>query len=236
MNEHAKNTKIPVHQIKRTIRALSTNDLKRAAEPRKSHRTKLRRLYQKLDTVLLRHLPRLARTTSHDVAMRRIRAALSQELGYKFHEVDVERPWGGFFRIVDEQTDKFLADFFPGLTQEEARLGMEGTDLSPKIMVWEPGKRISWQYHHRRTERWHFLTEGRYWRSDDDVLPDPVQAKPGEIVQYRLGERHRGGALSRSYTLVAEIWQHTDPQHPSDEADIIRLEDDYGRPKHPGRV
>jgi hypothetical protein len=29
--------------------------------------------------------------------------------------------------------------------------------------------------------------------------------------------------------MVAEIWQHTDPNHPSDEDDIVRLQDDFGR-------
>ena len=31
------------------------------------------------------------------------------------------------------------------------------------------------------------------------------------------------------FAVVAEIWQHTDPEHPSDEDDIIRLQDDFGR-------
>jgi hypothetical protein len=29
--------------------------------------------------------------------------------------------------------------------------------------------------------------------------------------------------------LVAEIWQHTDPENPSDEDDIVRVSDDFGR-------
>jgi hypothetical protein len=29
--------------------------------------------------------------------------------------------------------------------------------------------------------------------------------------------------------LVAEIWQHTDPDHPSNEDDIVRVQDDFGR-------
>jgi len=28
---------------------------------------------------------------------------------------------------------------------------------------------------------------------------------------------------------VAELWRHLDPQHPSDEEDIVRLQDDFGR-------
>jgi mannose-6-phosphate isomerase len=29
--------------------------------------------------------------------------------------------------------------------------------------------------------------------------------------------------------MIAEIWQHTDPENPSDENDIVRLQDDFGR-------
>jgi hypothetical protein len=29
--------------------------------------------------------------------------------------------------------------------------------------------------------------------------------------------------------IVAEIWMHTDENHPSDEEDIVRLEDDFAR-------
>jgi len=42
------------------------------------------------------------------------------------------------------------------------------------------------------------------------------------------GERHRLIGLDE-YCLVAEIWQHMDADHPSDEEDIIRLQDAFGR-------
>lgn len=56
-------------------------------------------------------------------------------------------------------------------------------------------------------------------------------ATPGEVVQFDAGERHRLGSqpYSKTYTLVAEIWQHTDQKHHSDEDDIVRLQDDYSR-------
>lgn len=196
-------------------------------------RAKLRKLYLTFDNLLIKRLPKMERDTPRDVALKRIRDVLSLELGYEFYEVDEKRPWGGFYRIVDEQADKFLADFFPGLTLEEARLGKEGVELSPKIMVWLPDTRISWQYHHRRAERWHFLTDAKYWRSPNNKFPRATHAKPGEVVQFAQGERHRGGAPTDRYALVAEIWQHTDPKHASDEADVVRVSDDFNRPKHP---
>lgn len=222
-----------VWHVRRTLRAVLGIDILDTDGKPSRHRSRLRRLYIRLDGLLIKHLPNLERSTPRKVAMKRIRDTLSLELGYKFYEIDEKRPWGGFFRIVDAQTDKFLADFFPGLEAEEARLGQKDIELSPKIMVWLPNQRISWQYHHRRAERWHFLTEGKYWRSQKNTLPEPKKAHPGEVVQFAKGERHRGGAPKDSYALVAEIWQHTDPKHPSDEADITRLADDYKRPKHP---
>ena len=42
------------------------------------------------------------------------------------------------------------------------------------------------------------------------------------------GERHRLIGLE-GWGIVAEIWQHTDPENPSDEDDIVRLQDDFGR-------
>ena len=42
------------------------------------------------------------------------------------------------------------------------------------------------------------------------------------------GERHRLIGLD-DYAVISEIWQHTDPNYPSDENDIVRLSDDYGR-------
>ena len=31
------------------------------------------------------------------------------------------------------------------------------------------------------------------------------------------------------FAVIAEIWQHTDASHPSDEYDIVRVQDDFGR-------
>lgn len=42
------------------------------------------------------------------------------------------------------------------------------------------------------------------------------------------GERHRLIGLD-SWGIVAGIWQHTDPENASDEDDIVRLQDDFGR-------
>ena len=55
-----------------------------------------------------------------------------------------------------------------------------------------------------------------------------VSMKIGELVILDKGERHR--LLGKdNWGVVAEIWMHTDPQNPSDEEDIVRLQDDYAR-------
>ena len=50
----------------------------------------------------------------------------------------------------------------------------------------------------------------------------------GDQLILKQGERHRLIGLNKT-SVVAEIWQHTDATHPSDEDDIIRVQDDFGR-------
>lgn len=154
---------------------------------------------------------------------------LLQAAGYEVVETNTSKPWGSYVRIHNDQADDFVREFFPGLSSEEARLGIEGAELSPKILIVAPGQRLSWQYHHRRAERWTFLTEGGYNKSLDDDPGDSVIARAGDVVQFEKSERHRLNGLDAGYVVVAEIWQHTDPAAPSDEDDIIRLYDDYAR-------
>ena len=49
----------------------------------------------------------------------------------------------------------------------------------------------------------------------------------GSQLKLNQGVRHRLIGLD-DYAVVAEIWQHTD-KIPSDEEDIIRVQDDFGR-------
>ena len=50
----------------------------------------------------------------------------------------------------------------------------------------------------------------------------------GDQIKLKKGERHRLIGLN-DFAVLAEIWQHTDSNNPSDENDIVRLSDDYGR-------
>lgn len=155
--------------------------------------------------------------------------ALAEGAGYTIVELNANKPWGAYLRIDSSQADTFVNEFFPGLSPEEARLGIEGAELSPKFLIVKPGERLSWQFHHRRAERWRFLTSGAYRKSMTDDESERIEAAADEVVQFQTGERHRLEGKPGGFVLVAEIWQHSDAEKPSDEDDIVRLADDYSR-------
>ena len=101
--------------------------------------------------------------------------------------------------------------------------------LSPKILMVQAKARLSWQYHNRRAEIWQvYKGSAGIIRSNTDVEnPMEIYSEGAQIVLSQ-GERHRLIGLD-DFCVVAEIWQHTDQNHPSDEADIIRVQDDFGR-------
>ena len=146
--------------------------------------------------------------------------------GYRFERTDFNRPWGGFFVIDEADAPRFVAEYFPGLSEEEL---IGDRKVSPKILLVAPQKRLSWQYHHRRSEVWRVL-EGPVgiMRSNTDEQTTVRAYRPGEVITLSKGERHRLVGLD-GWGKVAEIWQHTEADHPSDEDDIVRLQDDFGR-------
>lgn len=142
---------------------------------------------------------------------------------------DLNRPWGAFFRLADSDSEQFIKMFFAGLSDCNIWSDKAEERLSPKILLVKPGQRLSWQYHDRRAEYWSFLTNGSYISSRDNSQSPLVKTSKGDVIKLDRGERHRLIGLPNDYVIVAEIWQHTDPRFPSDEADIVRLADDYDR-------
>jgi mannose-6-phosphate isomerase-like protein (cupin superfamily) len=146
--------------------------------------------------------------------------------GLKLIDVDLLRPWGFFLSVDESQASKFIRHFYNGIE-------LRGIDtelpLRPKFLGIAPGKRLSWQYHHRRSEIWRTLA-GSYElvTSQTDTEDQTRTIHEGEVVSMPQGMRHRGVGLDH-WALVAEIWQHTDPSNPSDEDDIVRVQDDFGR-------
>lgn len=142
-------------------------------------------------------------------------------------EQDLERPWGGYLRIDDSQSAKFIAKYFADFVLPEWTKSLR---IDPKILLVKPGTRLSWQYHDRRGEVWKVI-EGPVgvMTSDTNTQPTiPHVYSSGEIVEIPQGTRHRLIGLN-NWGMVGEIWMSTDPAHPTDENDNNRLEDDYGR-------
>jgi len=149
-------------------------------------------------------------------------------LGFTIVAQDFTRPWGGFLVIDETQAEKFAVHYFPGVNVSSLRIS-QGGKLSPKILMVEPGKKLSWQYHNRRSEIWKLVAgEAGVVRSNTDELTPIHKLKINEIVRLAQGERHRLVGMN-NWGMISEIWQHTHAMHPSDEDDIIRLQDDFGR-------
>ena len=148
-----------------------------------------------------------------------------ESMGFKITDSDTQRPWGGFFYIDESQAQAFSNRFFNGLDVENLRI--EGK-LSPKILMVKPKAKLSWQYHNRRAEIWQvYKGSVGIVQSETDVENEMQTYKPGNQIKLNQGVRHRLIGLD-DYGIVAEIWQHTN-SIPSDEDDIIRVQDDFGR-------
>ena len=146
--------------------------------------------------------------------------------GLRIDRYDLNRPWGGFFVLDENQAQEFANIYFEGLDVEPLRIGGK---LSPKILIVRPAARLSWQYHNRRAEIWQiYKGNAGIIRSNTDVENEMKVYNEGDQLVLQQGERHRLIGLDY-YCVVAEIWQHTDANHPSDEEDIIRVQDDFGR-------
>ena len=143
--------------------------------------------------------------------------------GYETVGYDFDRPWGGFLLINELQSEKFINEFISkDLNKIDGR-------VSPKILIVNPNSRLSWQYHYRRKEIWKvYKNSVGVVRSSDDKENEMSIHSEGDLIQFDKEERHRLVGLSK-LGIVAEIWIHTDKNNPSNEDDIIRLQDDYSR-------
>ena len=148
-----------------------------------------------------------------------------ENLGFHIVARDFDRPWGGFLVIDEDQAQAFADQFFDRLNVQNLRIDGK---LSPKVLMVNPKARLSWQYHHRRAEIWQVVRGAvGIILSDDDVQGPLVEYNEGDKVRIAQGERHRLIGLA-DFGVVAEIWQHTE-EEPSDEDDIVRVQDDFNR-------
>jgi len=149
-----------------------------------------------------------------------------KELALKIDSFDFNRPWGGFFVIEEKDAQKFADTYFNKLDVQSLKISGK---LSPKILLVKPESRLSWQYHHRRAETWRIVKgEVGIVRSFNDTESAVVNYKEGDLITLQKEERHRLVGL-KDWAIIAEFWQHTNPSNPSNEDDIVRVQDDYSR-------
>jgi mannose-6-phosphate isomerase len=146
-------------------------------------------------------------------------------LGFQIKDSNFEKPWGAYFCIDENQAQEFSNTFFDGIDVDSLKIKNK---LSPKILIVKPNVRLSWQYHNRRAEIWQvYKGQVGVVQSDTDIENELKNYMQGDQIKLRQGVRHRLVGLA-DYGVVAEIWQHTD-EITSNEEDIIRVQDDYGR-------
>ena len=148
------------------------------------------------------------------------------EKGFKIISKDFNRPWGAFLVIDESQAQDFANTFFDSIHIESLK---NEEKISAKILIVKPKSKLSWQYHHRRVEIWR-VYKGTIGisRSSDDLEKPMILLKENDEIKLEKRERHRLIGLD-DFAVISEIWQHTDPDNPSDENDIVRISDDYGR-------
>jgi mannose-6-phosphate isomerase len=97
----------------------------------------------------------------------------------------------------------------------------EGPGYKVKRIEVVPGHRLSYQTHAHRSEHWIVVTGVATCLIDGRT----VMAEPGESVHVAIGQAHRIANEHREELVIIEIQRgaHTE------EDDIVRLEDDYGR-------
>lgn len=168
----------------------------------------------------------LSKATSKEEVMKSVESYLG-DVELVIASKDFSRPWGGFFVIEESLADRFIKLYFPHLKIEDLTIAGK---LSPKILIVAPGQRLSWQYHHRRAEIWKLAAGvAGVVTSETDVEGPLHKFVVGEIIQLKQGQRHRLIGLPEGWGMIAEIWRHTDAKNPSDESDIVRVQDDFGR-------
>ena len=146
-------------------------------------------------------------------------------LGFQIVDSNLEKPWGAYFCIDEQQTQKFSDKFFDGMDIDSLKIENK---LSPKILIVKPNMRLSWQYHNRRAEIWQvYKGQVGVVQSDTDIEKELKNYIPADQIKLNQAARHRLVGLA-DYGVVAEIWQHTD-EIPSNEDNITSLQDDFNR-------
>lgn len=152
---------------------------------------------------------------------------MAEALGFnlKLVEVNIAKPWGGYLRLTHDSLTNFLAAYWKGVGE----FSVGDLSVDPKVLLVAPGKMLSLQWHKRRSEQWRVIdgpvriVMGNDWNSLKHS-----KYLTGEVLRIPPAQWHRLIGLS-GWGRVAEIWQHTDSRRPSDEEDVLRVQDKYRR-------
>lgn len=137
-----------------------------------------------------------------------------------------EKPWGAYIRFQDSSLQTFIDAYWK---DSRVELNSDGLRLAPKILLVAPGARLSLQYHARRQEHWRVLAGPvKVIIGPDGTSLREYTLHTGEIIQIPVGYWHRIVGLN-GWGVISELWGHIDPNSPSDEDDIVRVDDDYSR-------
>jgi mannose-6-phosphate isomerase-like protein (cupin superfamily) len=139
-----------------------------------------------------------------------------------------DRKSGGEARVKtapDRNHLKELARFKDGIVEDIRPWGKfrsfpHRSAGSIKIITVNPGETLSLQYHERRSEFWVVLDRGLEVTVGDNVW----QAGKDEEIFIPQRAPHRMKCVGDQPVRIMEIWIGD-----SDESDIVRLEDKYGR-------
>tara|TARA_R100001443_G_scaffold46050_1_gene59050 strand:- start:437 stop:823 length:387 start_codon:yes stop_codon:yes gene_type:complete len=113
------------------------------------------------------------------------------------HIYKEERPWGSFENLLDEKYCKV------------------------KRIIVKPGQRLSYQYHHKRTEHWVIVQGDAIVTLDDEEY----LFQEGMVVEIPVTTKHRVENKFDKDLIFIETQTGTY----FGEDDIVRIEDDYGR-------
>lgn len=122
---------------------------------------------------------------------------------------------------IDQEEEKFKKEIIEDIRPwGKFRSFPHGQAKSIKIITVNPGNSLSLQYHNHRSEFWIVLDKGLEMTVDDKVW----QPEENQEIFIPKKTPHRLRCLGEKPGRVMEIWIGN-----SDESDIIRLQDDYGR-------
>ena len=98
-----------------------------------------------------------------------------------------------------------------------------GIDTKVKRITVNPGHRLSYQYHHKRSERWVIVSGKGLFTLNDEIHT----IEPGMVLTIPIESKHRIENNGTEPLVFVEVQLG----EAFDESDIVRVADDYSRIK-----